>query len=468
MDISANPLLSLFGAAPAPSIEGLQAGVTNGKAATGFAQLILGQLSKSESLVELPSDRAGLPEDMAALVSKLGKIIEKITTLLSDENVPLVTDQVVPVLTELAEILEELDEITNGAFVQGLMSQLLPSDASKSELGIKLNSENLNELEITAIDPEEAISPEVLALAVLEIAKVVQSDIKDVVKVVPETVANIATKFIAAGQSVVPPQRPANSPKQPTSNTSVAPISSAPALDTIGSPTVIATVNPLTEQEVSVPQWFIPNAPKLSEQAQSVLSAIGKHLENGPSFSPKVTIETSLGQILEIPKELLPILPQDGSVSAREAIQSIESTSTLQSARAAESQTPRFSQAVVSQVRAVDFQEGITKVELTPRGLGSVEIEMKTNSDGSLSVVVRAENPHVLSSLREERDLLALAVSDAGQGTFEFQGFSKEEQSQDQGGQEFGSGTSGDAITEGADVATDTVTIGGGQLDLVT
>lgn len=468
MDISANPLLSLFGAAPAPSIESPPTAASNGNAATGFAQLILGQMSKSETLVEFPSDRAGLPEDMAALVGKLGKIIEKITTLLSDENVTLVTDQLVPVLTELAEVLEELDELNSGAFVQGLMSQLLASDVSEPELGIKFNSESLNKLEITAIDTKEAISPEGLALAVLEIAKAVQSDIKDVVKVVPETVANIATKFMAAGQSVVPPQRPANSPKQPMSDTSVTPISSAPALDTIGSPTVIATVNPLTEEEVSVPQWFIPNAPKLSEQAQSVLSAIGKHLENGPSFSPKVTIETSLGQILEISKEFLPILPQDGSVSARDAIQSIESTSTLQSARAAESQTPRFSQAVVSQVRAVDIQEGVTKVELTPRGLGNVEIEMKTNSDGSLSVVVRAENSHVLSSLREERDLLALAISDAGQGTFEFQEFSKEEQSQDQGGQAFGSGTSGDAISEGVDVANDTATIGGGQLDFVT
>lgn len=468
MDISANPLLSLFGAAPVPSIEGLQTAATNGKAATGFAQLILAQLSKSETVPELSPDQAGLPEDVTALVGKLGKIIEKITTLLSEENIAVATDQVVPVLTEFAEVLEEVNELTNGAFVQDLTSKLLPTGTSKSELGINFISENLNELELTAIDTEEAISPEVLALAVLEIAKVVQSDIKDVAKVVPETVANIATKFMAAGQSIVPPQRPANSPKQPTSDTSVAPISFAPALDSGASPTVIATVNSLTEEEVSVPQWLMPDAPKLSDQAQSVLAAIGKNLENGPSFSPKATIETSLGQILELPRELLPILPQDGSFSAREAIQSIEPTSTLQSARAAESQTPRFSQAVVSQVRAVDFQEGVTKVELTPRGLGNVEIEMKTNSDGSLSVVVRAENSHVLSSLREERDLLALAVSDAGQGTFEFQEFSKEEQSQDQSGQAFGSGTSGDAISEGVDVATETATIGGGQLDLVT
>ncbi|MGH1447620.1 MAG: flagellar hook-length control protein FliK [Cognatishimia sp.] len=477
MDITANPLLSLLGAAPATDTSAAPIASSGGSAAMGFAMLVTNQAQSNDGLsVDVAKPGQLLTGKLPELLGKLERIIEKVTTLLSDESDATVTiDDIAPALVELTDVIGELSEATNGAFLGGLTESVPNAMAQQISGNIESVAAKIvdfsasNILQITDVEP---LSPENLAHAVIEIATAIQSEINTVVKALPETVANIATKFMAAGNSVVSTQKPANSPQKPATGETLGAVpefSTAPVLEQSSAGPVVKPMSS-QDQELILPQWATQSigqaTPKLSEAAQSVFSAIGNALENGAA--PKVSVETSLGQILELPRELLPIIPQDIAATARDAIQSVEATQSTSAARAAESQAPRFSQAVVSQVRAVDFQEGTTKVELTPRGLGSVEIEMKTNSDGSLSVVVRAENAHVLSSLREERDLLALAVSDAGQGTFEFQEFNKDEQSQDQGGQGFSGGTGSESIADSADVTSDTAKIGGGQLDLMT
>ena len=80
-----------------------------------------------------------------------------------------------------------------------------------------------------------------------------------------------------------------------------------------------------------------------------------------------------------------------------------------------------FSFALAEQLRNVQLVEGTTRVQLSPRGLGLIEIEMITEADNSTSVVIRADNPTVLTSLRDIRDPLAqmLNLSNGGALSFE-------------------------------------------------
>ena len=104
----------------------------------------------------------------------------------------------------------------------------------------------------------------------------------------------------------------------------------------------------------------------------------------------------------------------------------------VQQAQKSSNELPtKFASVLINQVSAVDIQEGTTRIELTPRGLGTVEVEMRTNSDGSLSVVVRAENHAVLSSLRQEHDLLAAVITEHQSVDLDFQEF---EQGREQSG----------------------------------
>jgi hypothetical protein len=104
----------------------------------------------------------------------------------------------------------------------------------------------------------------------------------------------------------------------------------------------------------------------------------------------------------------------------------------VQQAQKSSNELPtKFANVLINQVSAVDIQEGTTRIELTPRGLGTVEVEMRTNSDGSLSVVVRAENHAVLSSLRQEHDLLAAVITEHQSVDLDFQEF---EQGREQSG----------------------------------
>jgi hypothetical protein len=89
---------------------------------------------------------------------------------------------------------------------------------------------------------------------------------------------------------------------------------------------------------------------------------------------------------------------------------------------------------------------------------------MRTNSDGSLAVVVRAENDAVLSALREEHDLLAAIIGDSDAGSLDFQEYSQE-QSNDQSGSTVVGAEEDDVVDAGV---ADTTIVNGPRLDLVT
>lgn len=133
---------------------------------------------------------------------------------------------------------------------------------------------------------------------------------------------------------------------------------------------------------------------------------------------------------------------------------------------------PRFAAVLADQVRAAEVSEGHTRIELNPRGLGALEVDVSTAEDGKLNVVVRAENPGVLSALRSGRELLSQALGDLGGGGLDLQSFSQgsDHRGSDQrrasslavaAPQGAGAGASGESVP------TDDL-IGSGRLNIVT
>lgn len=141
--------------------------------------------------------------------------------------------------------------------------------------------------------------------------------------------------------------------------------------------------------------------------------------------------------------------------------------------RAAEAagDTSRFGAAVTSQIRSAEIGEGRTRIELSPRGLGSIEVEISTGSDGALKVVVRAENPAVLNALREERNLLAQALGGLDTGSLDLQSFTEgnfQEPQDDRIATRSTSSGEEIAATAAGAAPVHTAMIGDGRLDIVT
>lgn len=87
-----------------------------------------------------------------------------------------------------------------------------------------------------------------------------------------------------------------------------------------------------------------------------------------------------------------------------------------------------FTEAVMAQIKSVEATQGRTTVNLIPRGLGNIEIEVLSDKDGAARVVVRVENPVVLQALRDDRQVLAQAIGVSDSGIFDFQEHSAGEQ----------------------------------------
>ena len=77
-------------------------------------------------------------------------------------------------------------------------------------------------------------------------------------------------------------------------------------------------------------------------------------------------------------------------------------------------QGPSFAANLAAQVKGVQLTEGTTRVELAPRGLGGLEIDVATDDQGGLKVIIRAENPSVLQALRDGREALLAVLRDSG------------------------------------------------------
>lgn len=81
----------------------------------------------------------------------------------------------------------------------------------------------------------------------------------------------------------------------------------------------------------------------------------------------------------------------------------------------------KFAEALTAQIKAADVNQERTRVALNPRGLGHIDIEIRGDAETGLKVTVRAENPTVLQSLRDERGMLAQAIGMSDGSELEFQ-----------------------------------------------
>lgn len=108
-------------------------------------------------------------------------------------------------------------------------------------------------------------------------------------------------------------------------------------------------------------------------------------------------------------------------------------------ARASADLAPAFSFArnIAAQVRGTVFEEGKTRVELTPRGLGDIEVEVARDDSGKLRVVLRAENAAVLTAFRNDREMILGMLRESGvavdEGEVAFESFGGHGSYQDRG-----------------------------------
>lgn len=132
----------------------------------------------------------------------------------------------------------------------------------------------------------------------------------------------------------------------------------------------------------------------------------------------------------------------------------------------------RLASQLVGQIQTANLGEGRTRVDLTPRGLGAVSIDLSTQTDGAVSVVVRVENPTVLSALRDARDMLEIVLGVSDGGSLDFQDFGQQRDRQSDyqvaaTGAQLLAETEDDAGTSATDTRQGDLT-GSGRLNLVT
>lgn len=138
-------------------------------------------------------------------------------------------------------------------------------------------------------------------------------------------------------------------------------------------------------------------------------------------------------------------------------------------------QSDGFARNLANQIRSTSFDEGRTRIELSPRGLGSIEIDLQADEAGKLRLVLRAENPAVLNALRGDRAALLSVLGDSGvaieESALDFEAFGQQRQQQPGAAPlAAGSGMSAEDETDTADPAPrgPRHVAGTGRLDIIT
>ena len=127
-----------------------------------------------------------------------------------------------------------------------------------------------------------------------------------------------------------------------------------------------------------------------------------------------------------------------------------------------------FAEALISQVKAVDVTDGRTTVNLHPRGLGAIEIEVLGDKDLASKVVVRVENPAVLQVLRDDRQMLAQAIGVADSTVMEFQNQGSGAQAEQHANGSDSGPEAGSAFSSDEDGPQHTDIIADGNLNILT
>lgn len=453
----------------------------------GFLSLVVG--SGQQLVAVTASQQQPLSSDPADLVSKLNRIHQSLTQLLGETEHGLSEEDQIAfdgLLEDLANLVVQLEPEARSKVTSDLRS-LFDQFSEMSEVAGSL-PDLLEKTElVSAFNTANELIPNVqksapLLQVVQQVTGVIRVALKEISTERPVqkfSVVSAMNSLAAVGpqaeQAVTQISRAAPaaadlSPVAPSAGPVV-----ASTIASILSPASQVAPAMLGEQNTSM---FGAELFQGSSETIVLPDAFGESTtlpEVGKSVLEKFVGMVTAQDRLAKPVPALDSLPVRDPIGIVDLVRSASEIEMVEHSRpqsetqmrARDTLSSRFATMLVNQVRAVDFQEGTTRFELTPRGLGNVEVEMQTNSDGTLSVVVRAENAHVLNSLREEHDLLAQIIANNEGASFEFEQFSED---RSQGGF---NGSSDDLLDnadsdEPVDKRAEQSTIGGGQLDLMT
>lgn len=157
--------------------------------------------------------------------------------------------------------------------------------------------------------------------------------------------------------------------------------------------------------------------PRSKLGVQAPFSAIFQHNQVIASPSEFKIADLSLFREADVSTTLE--LGQNGLVSGLPAAEAKAERSTLLTAQA--SRPTGFSIALTEQMRGVSARDGVTKVQLSPRGLGTIEVEVATDVDNTTNIVIRSDNSVVLSALKDVRDLVSQVLNLDSGGTLNFE-----------------------------------------------
>ncbi len=214
----------------------------------------------------------------------------------------------------------------------------------------------------------------------------------------------------------------------------------APVTEPVKIQIVAPAAQPAVDKANTAPTTNTPDAPVTDQAEIQIAASVAQRVVDKAKTTPSATKSTqefvaavASGQsVLQAPAqpfaavfpmmeaELRSNLPQQETLFA---VSSASASAAPDEAKAVQDapKPSRFTGMILEQIKAARISEGLTKVELSPRGLGAVEIEVTSDSNGVTNVVVRAENTMVLNALREMREPWAQipALQDAGSLSFE-------------------------------------------------
>ncbi|WP_432254447.1 flagellar hook-length control protein FliK [Limimaricola sp. AA108-03] len=256
-------------------------------------------------------------------------------------------------------------------------------------------------------------------------------------------IAMPSTQAVSMGQVTLPaeqlPAQAGQAAMQTVQATAIAPLANGqPTMPAAPSRQAVPTAGP-------APARGIPG-PRVAAQGDQVASAPDATEAAGHDAEPLATVEAATPSRRGFAALLGEALAQQAKIGPEGAEPTLREPTTVEAAQPAprtldagvasrapmEPQAPPppppaapqlasgFSRAVASQIRNATLNDGVTRISLTPGGIGEIEIDL-TQEDGQLRVVIRAENQGVLQALRGDREGLAALLGNEGAGFDESQ-----------------------------------------------
>lgn len=193
----------------------------------------------------------------------------------------------------------------------------------------------------------------------------------------------------------------------------------ASGTDTVAVADVTQAVSEALDLIASILALDLPRAP-LAAVAKLQMSGETPMLPISPLVLRSVQAPTQTDQPVSRDQGL----PQDPIFEQRTTIATPSTPSAPTNASDAQSLRSTVLQQIAEAGPKLLKHGGTTSLDLSPTGLGRLEVDVETNSSGALRIVLRAENPLVLDALRHDRSALADALTGhSSDGSFSFESF---------------------------------------------